>query len=417
MSQSTQIQSVQHTSTDRGGEGKNPRATVAQLLAEPGSEAPEVVDPRGLYIHIPFCFHKCHYCDFYSIVDRADRQGRFIHRLIAELEAARVYITGPIETVFIGGGTPTLLAPYLWRSLLEALRSRIPMTDDLEFTVEANPETVTDELIRILRSGGVNRLSIGAQSFDRMHLRTLERWHDPENVARSVDAARCGGIDNVSLDLIFGIPGQTLNDWQADLDAALELAPDHLSAYGLMYEPNTPMTARLRAGRITRVDDEVEAAMYEATLDRLDAAGFEHYEISNWARPGRRCRHNLLYWRNEQWWPLGPSASGHAGGWRWKNRPRLAEYLDSGPLPPIVDAERLDADGRIGEELMLGLRLTDGISTDRLDALLGAGARGRSRRSAVDRFIAAGLLVRSGDVVRLSRRGLLLADTVLAELL
>ena len=160
----------------------------------------------------------------------------------------------------------------------------------------------------------------------------------------------------------FGIPGQTVADWCGDLEAALDLNPTHLSCYGLTYEPGTPLMARLRAGRIQRVDEEVEAAMYDETVDRLARAGFEHYEISNWARPGHRCRHNLLYWTNEDWWPFGPSASGHAAGWRWKNAPRLGDYMDGRPFPPVTDVERLDADGRIGEELMLGRRPSSGTS-------------------------------------------------------
>ena len=386
------------------------------------SEAPEAprtgpIRVAAAYLHIPFCFHKCHYCDFYSIVDRKDRQAAFTGRLVEELSVAGPLVAGPIESVFVGGGTPTLLAPALWRELGAAVGRHLPLAPGAEITVEANPETVTAEVVDVLVEAGVNRISIGAQSFDPGHLRTLERWHDPANVARSVALARAGGVEDVSLDLIFGIPGQALDDWSADLDAALALAPTHLSCYGLMYEPGTPLTTRLGRGEIERVDEDVEAAMYETTIERLAGAGFEHYEISNWARPGRRCRHNLAYWTNESWWPLGPGASGHVAGWRWKNVPRLADYLEHGPLPPITDAEHLDEDGRAGEELMLRLRLVEGVESGVLESLLERGGSGPARRAAIGRGLDDGLLERAHGRLRFSGRGLLLADSVIREIL
>jgi oxygen-independent coproporphyrinogen-3 oxidase len=368
--------------------------------------------PGGLYVHVPFCRHKCHYCDFYSLVDARDRQPTFAARLIEEIRSARDWLPRPVETVFFGGGTPTLLTADLWARILAALAGHLADragTDrPLEFTVEANPETVTEPLLAVLVAGGVN---------DRRHLETLERRHAPAAAARSVALSRAAGIDNVSLDLIFGIPGQRLETWHADLDAALALEPDHLSCYGLTYEPNTPLTARLRAGRIRRVEEDLEAAMYEAAIDRLGRAGYEHYEISNWARPGRRCRHNLLYWHNARWWPLGPAAAGHVDGWRWTNAPRLDEYLGSCGLPPITGAERLDDDGRAGEVLMLGLRLVEGMALARVEQLLAMGSRGPQRARAIDRHVDAGLLQRSDERLRFSPRGLLLADTVLADLI
>ena len=372
---------------------------------------------RGLYVHVPFCFHKCHYCDFYSLVDRQDRRGAYVARLIGEMVAAQKYLSAPVESIFFGGGTPTLLAPELWERLLAALSKHVPKSSACEVTVEANPETVTSKLLEVLVAGGVNRLSVGAQSFDPAHLETLERHHDPANVGRSVRLARTAGIENLNLDLIFAIPGQTLPGWRADLGRALELEPDHLSCYGLVYEPNTPMTARMRAGSIERADESLEADMYEATIEMLAGHGFEHYEISNWARPGRRCRHNLMYWTNESWWALGPSASGHVNGVRWKNVPRLAEYLATEGFAPITGVECLDEDGSIGEKLMLGLRLIGGIELDELGSILSAGQRGPQRALAIERHTSGGLLEQHDGCLRFTRRGLLLADTVLADLL
>jgi len=388
----------------------------------------------GLYAHIPFCFHKCHYCDFYSIVDSADRQAAFTDRMIDELGALTARRRPVIETIFFGGGTPTLLKSELWVKLLKAMAERLELSRCVEFTVEANPETVTAELLDVLTAGGVNRISLGAQSFSSPHLKTLERWHDPENVARSVELARAAGIDNISLDLIYAIPGQSLEQWAADLDAALSLGPDHLSCYALTYEPNTALTAKMQRGRITPADNDLEAAMFDHTIDTLAGAGFEQYEISNFARRvtpentpqfdhahdkqaaslngSNRCRHNLMYWHNGDWITLGPSASGHLRGVRWKNVAHLGQYLASSGGCPITDVERLDDDASTGEQLMLRLRLTDGVAHDWLSPRLT-----ETRRAAIERFTHEGLLESTDTHLRLTRRGLRLADTVIAELL
>ena len=372
--------------------------------------------PVGAYLHVPFCFHKCHYCDFYSIVAGAERQEAFVERLIEEILAARPFLADPLRTIFVGGGTPTLLEAELWERLLGAISVGLPRRPDAEFTVEANPETLDRALAEVLVAGGVNRISIGAQSFQPQHLKMLGRWHEPASVERAAAVARGAGVHNINLDLIFGIPGQTLAGWLADLEAALALCPDHLSCYGLMYEPNTPMTAKVHRGWIRPVSETLEAAMYEATVERLAAAGFEQYEISSWARPDRECRHNLLYWTNGFWWPLGPAAAGHVGGVRWKNVPRLGDYLRCRPHPPITDVERLDEDGRVGEALMLGLRLVAGIPLERLTGLLARGRRGAERARAIERHVANGLLARRGGMLRLTPPGRLLADSVLADL-
>jgi oxygen-independent coproporphyrinogen-3 oxidase len=411
MSPSTQL-----TRFGKAVQGSTRPTTIADLnvLSELSTAA---VAPQGIYGHVPFCFHKCHYCDFYSLVDRRDRQPMFVQRLTEELRLAGPYFRRPLRTIFFGGGTPTLLATEHWRTLLNAVRDNLSLEGGYEFTLEANPETVHADLLAVLVGGGVNRLSLGAQSFQPKQLEALERWHDPANVERSVKLARAAGIWNINLDLIFAIPGQSLDAWRADLDTAVALEPTHLSCYNLTYEPNTPMTAKMRSGVIRPVENEVEAQMYEATIERLAAAGFEHYEISNWARPGYRCRHNLMYWENENWWPLGPSASGHIAGTRWRNVPRLDAYLAQGSWPPICDVEQLDADGRVGEELMLRLRLIDGVALHRLDELLAVGQRGPQRTAAIAQHINAGLLQRTSDRLKLTKRGLLLGDIVLADLL
>ena len=393
------------------------RATAAAPLSADAVAPREGARWRGAYIHVPFCAHKCHYCDFYSFVDTESRQGAFVERLEAEMRAvAEGFMRDPLETVFFGGGTPTMLEPPLLARMLSSVRSILPLARDAEVTVEANPETVNPEMAEILASAGVRRVSMGCQSFEPRLLHALERRHRPEKVPEAVGMLRAAGVPQVNLDLIFGIPGSAVGDWRRDLDAALALGPDHVSAYGLVYEPNTPLHARMRRGDVTPVDEELEAQMYEHALDTLGAAGFERYEISNWSRPGMACRHNLIYWTGGDWWAFGPSGSAHGAGVRWKNVPRLGDWLASGPFAPVQDVERVDADGRVGERFMLELRLASGIAEDEVERMLSVGTRGTARRSAIARHEAGGLLERSAGRLRLSRRGLLLANAVVADL-
>ena len=371
--------SLRQISSDHNPTGSRaPRPTAGPVVASvlTGDRGGAFRPARSLYIHVPFCAHKCHYCDFYSIVDRRDRQAAFTDRLVRELAALAPLAGGlPLRTVFVGGGTPSLLEPALWERLLCALREHYDLSGlsgespGCEFTVECNPESTTDELMGVLAAGGVNRVSVGAQSFDPHHLRTLERWHDPENVARALERARDHGIARRSLDLIFGVPGQTPAEWDRDLDRALALPIDHLSAYCLTYEPGTAMTARLERGQFAPAAESDEIAMLERTLERVRGAGFDRYEVSNYACPGRECRHNLAYWRQEPWIGAGPSASAHVGGHRWTNTPRLDDYLnilsiaDDG-FAPISDHEPPDPARALRERLMTGLRLREGLDAE-----------------------------------------------------
>jgi oxygen-independent coproporphyrinogen-3 oxidase len=412
------------------------------VLQQLGTTKPPEI--QALYIHTPFCFHKCHYCDFYSLVDRGgqgDIQATFLRRLIAELHLRAAQAVLRPTTIFVGGGTPTLLRPALWQQLLEALRRTGVLRNVTEFTVEANPETVTPAIAEALAAGGaggVNRVSIGAQSFDPQLLRCLERWHKPSSVARAVATLRAAGITNVNVDLIFAIPGQTLDLLDADLDAALALAPNHISYYGLTYEPNTPLTQRRQLGRVQPIDEDLERIMYERVLDRLEDAGFEHYEISNWARslaepgtsipgatggspapllscsPVLACLHNLAYWHNRNWLGLGPSAASHVDGHRWKNEAHLGHYLESEPEPPIVDYECLPPDRRLGEQLMLRLRLRAGVDNAFLQDNL---APSDARHAVIAEMRDLGLLEQTATHLRLTRRGLFVADAVIAKLL
>lgn len=381
---------------------------------------------RSLYIHVPFCSHKCHYCDFYSLVDTQDRQEAFVSRLCSELEALSAATGAPmLETIFVGGGTPSLLGVPLWRRLLSELERRFDLTAMRpggcgEFTVECNPESATRELLDVLVAGGVSRVSMGAQSFDRRHLATLERRHDPAEVSRAIDAARAAGIGRQSIDLISSIPGQTVAELREDLSTAVGLGTSHLSCYTLTYEPRTAMTARLERGEFARADEETEIEMFEVTLGAMRAAGLERYEVSNFARPGQECRHNLAYWRQEEWLAAGPSASGHIAGHRWKNVPRLDDYLAGEGLPEVVDHEPPDARRALAERIMTGLRLAEGLdwASVRVGAaeVCGAGSVARLDRvagAAVEREQATIV----GGRLRLTDAGFLLADTIAADLM
>ncbi|MBL0927283.1 MAG: coproporphyrinogen III oxidase family protein [Phycisphaerales bacterium] len=403
---------------------------------------------RSLYAHVPFCFHKCHYCDFYSFVDSQDRQPAFTDALISEIRTlarhARRASPGsarpPLDTVFVGGGTPSLLRPDLWHRLLAALNEAFDLSaPGLEFTVECNPETVTPELIATLRAGGVNRVSMGAQSFNTTHLKTLERWHDPENVPRALEIAAAGGIPRRSIDLIFAIPGQSLTDWETDLARGLSLCTpagrgigrsgglegsggvEHISCYALTYEPNTAMTRRLARGEFAAAPDDLEARMYERTVELCAERGFGRYEVSNFAQPGAESRHNLAYWRQQQWLAAGPSASAHVAGWRWKNVPRLTDWMQgverSGGYAPAADVEPPDPRRALAERLMMGVRIAEGLpGHEILAAAESLGARDTLRREA-ERQERKGLLRVSGGRWTLTDRGFLFADGVAAELM
>lgn len=380
----------------------------------------------ALYIHIPFCFHKCHYCDFYSIVDRHDRQSVFLDRLIRELEAIAPLAARPLTSIFVGGGTPTLLRTDLWQSLLDTIARLFDLSASgpagLEFTVECNPETASTELFAVLVAGGVNRLSIGAQSFDLRHLKTLERWHDPDSVGRAIELARQAGIARRSIDLIFSVPGQTLDDWASDLDIALSMPVEHMSCYALTYEPRTAMTARLNRGDFEAASDDLVADMYEHTVATLAARGLHRYEVSNFAVPGAESAHNLAYWRNESWLAVGPSASGHLAGHRWKNIARLDSYLnfDDAGFSAVQDHEPPDLKRNTADRIMMGIRIAEGLdTTDLLEQ-----ARAAAGDQAPDRLTKAaaeaeqqGWLEVSPDRWRLTDAGFLFADRVARDLM
>ncbi|MCR4418564.1 MAG: radical SAM family heme chaperone HemW [Clostridia bacterium] len=373
----------------------------------------------SLYLHVPFCLRKCPYCDFVSYPGRGPEEtAAYVAGLARELElwARRLNPAPEITTVYVGGGTPSLLPVSLWRQLGAALRCCFRLSPRVEFSVEANPGTLTPELLETLREIGVNRLSLGVQSFDPRFLRLAGRPYHREDILRSAAEARRAGFDNLNLDLIFGFPGQSPDDWRQDLEAALELAPTHLSCYELQLDPQTPWGRAAAEGELVLPEEEERAAMYEYAEERLEKAGFEQYELSNFALPGHACRHNLAYWLRRPYLGVGAAAASFMEERRWINLPALEEYLErvnSGRLP-VAEQEELEPEAAMAETMMLGLRLTRGVE---------AGAfRRRFGREVTEVFGPRlkylgrlGLIEEGAGYYRLTPRGRLLGNLVFRE--
>ena len=371
---------------------------------------------HGLYVHVPFCFHKCHYCDFYSITRQTpERMATFVDRVLAEADQWGDRTVTP-RTIFVGGGTPTLLPVDQMVRLIGGLRQRFDLTGVDEFTVEANPATVTADYCAALRASGVDRLSFGAQSFDRRDLAALERHHDPDDVPASVELARAAGFARLNLDLIFAVPGQTLASWRATLATAMAMGTPHLSCYALTYEPNTALAVRKRLGQFVGAADELELAMLHDTRDTLSRAEFTAYEVSNFAVPGEACRHNVNYWTGGNYIGLGPSAASHVDGVRWRNRPHLGEWETAvgERRLPAVDVERLTPRQRAGELAMLMLRLGRGLDLRFCSERTGVDAAAAFGRT-IEQLVGGGLVTVVDGAVRLTRRGVEVADGVAGE--
>jgi len=370
----------------------------------------------GLYLHVPFCTTKCGYCDFYSVPCAGRATGELVERLLAELAGRLAETPLTVATIFLGGGTPTVLPAEELARLLEPLARVARSGACREFTVEANPATLDDEKAGLLASAGVDRLSLGAQSFHASELAVLERIHAPEDIAPAVRTARRAGIGRINLDLIFGIPGQTLASWTASLDRAMELEPGHLALYDLTYEPGTGLTRRRDLGQITPCDEELEADMYLAAIDRVAAAGYEQYEISNFAQPHQRCRHNLIYWNHEPYIGVGPSAAGYVEGVRYRNVPDVERYMDmiDAQGTAVVETERLEGLRLAGEMAMLQLRLAEGIDAAHFRRCTGLDAH-QVFAAAIARYESLGLLTGTDTHIALTRRGRLLADTIITD--
>ncbi|MBO1768408.1 radical SAM family heme chaperone HemW [Allobranchiibius sp. GilTou38] len=382
----------------------------------------------GVYLHVPFCRVRCGYCDFntYTLTElgvpgEGAGVSSYADAALSELDLADRVLradgeTAPVTTIFVGGGTPTMLAADDLVRMVEGVRDRFGLAPGAEVTTEANPDTVTPEVARTLAAGGFTRISLGMQSAVPHVLATLDRTHDPANVERAVAYARDAGLQ-VSLDLIYGTPGESLQDWRRSLDTVVALAPDHVSAYALVVEQGTKLAAQVRRGVVPMPADDDEALKYELADEVLGAAGYGWYEISNWAaRPDARCRHNESYWRGDDWWGIGPGAHSHVGGVRWWNVKHPTAYAGrlADGISPGAGREVLTQEQRYDETVLLGVRLVDGLPLDSL------APRGRTAMAGLiaDGLVEPAAAVRPMDRrVVLTLRGRLLADTVVRRLL
>lgn len=361
---------------------------------------------RHLYIHIPFCLQICPYCSFYKDLAGPGKADPLVDALIREAELFG-HRTAP-ATIFIGSGTPTALSVSQLDRLLRGLREHLDLSSVEEFTIEMNPATVTARKADLLRGHGVNRVSMGVQSWDPDLLKLLGRVHDAAQVEKSYDILRRTGFGNLNLDLIYGIPGQTLDQWRTSLRCTIDLSPEHISAYCLTYEEDTEFFERAARGEF-REDLERDAEFFETGAALLAAANYDHYEISNYARPGHECRHNYAYWQGANFLGLGPSAWSTSGDRRWQNLPDTAAYVRAinAGVRPIRTEEILPPATREAERLAFGLRTSQGVERSSLAA----------HEDKVHTLLAEGLLESTGKRWRLTRRGRLLADEIAADLM
>jgi putative oxygen-independent coproporphyrinogen III oxidase len=391
---------------------------------EPWPESGFVATPESThstlhaYVHVPFCEVRCGYCDFNTYtaselgaVTRSDFDGALVteiqwsaHQLVQAGFRAR-----PMQTVFFGGGTPTLFTPEQFARIVGQLSDSFGIAAGAEITVEANPDTLSADYLRELRGVGVNRLSIGVQSFDEGVLKVLDRTHDAARVPEVVAMAKAAGL-STSIDLIYGSPGESLDSWRKTLDAALGLEVDHLSAYSLIVEPGTALERRIRRGELAATDDDLHADMYELLTEQTDRAGFECYEISNFSRTGK-SEHNLAYWRSMDWWGYGPGAHSHVAGSRWWNTKHPSAYLqrlETGS--PAQGFERLSERARLEERVLLELRTSLGVPLDVLNRL-------GVPEAEIQRVVTAGRAQLNNSQLRLTTAGRLLADGISLQLL
>jgi oxygen-independent coproporphyrinogen-3 oxidase len=383
-------------------------------MAEDGL-LPAWIWPRAAYIHIPFCAHHCGYCDFAVATGQDTMIDLYLEAL--ELELSGLGTPQSVKTIFLGGGTPTYLQTRQLVKLLQSVGKYLPTAGTIEFSVEANPGTLTAEKLRVLADHGVNRVSLGAQSFHPHLLSVLERDHVPADVPRAVEAIR-KTIRSFSIDLIFGVPGQTLADWESDLSRALQLEPDHISTYGLTYEKGTRLWKQRRQGSVRALDEESELAMYILAMDRLEEAGFEQYEISNFARPGRRSLHNQVYWANEAYFGFGMGAARYVNFSRELNTRELSTYIRKlfAGESATFQSETLKPEERARESLAIQMRRSEGITRGRfaeqtgfeVDELVG---------HVIQQQVGLGLVEDDGSRICLTRSGKCVADSLVEQFL
>ncbi len=379
------------------------------------------MNARSAYVHVPFCKHRCGYCNFTLVAGRDELVGDFLAAIEFELdltlEGAEPRTQFELDTLFLGGGTPSHLSVDDLTRLLQLLRRKFLVREDGEFSCEVNPLDCTPEKLDLLRGAGINRLSIGGQSFQSRKLHRLGRDHSGEQL-REAMRRTMAGFENVSLDLIFAAPGETLAEWRADLEATIAFEPQHISTYGLTVERGSAFYGQAKRGRISELDDDLQLTMYELAMDRLMAAGYEHYEVSSFARPGFQCRHNTAYWLGEPWWAFGPGAASFVGSVRAVNHRSTTTYIRRllAGQSPVAESESLNAEQLLRERLVFGLRRLAGVSLAELSRGWGGDCEPLFA-PVLEEYIGRGWLSRTGDQVRLTRAGLVISDSLWPRLL
>lgn len=377
------------------------------------------------YVHVPFCARICTYCDFYRIVHDPVWERRYVDAICAEMEIRFEQLREShlgeeitLDTLFFGGGTPTVLSSESWSSLISRIKQFARFSPDIEFTSEANPESATTEKLLLLASLGVNRISFGAQSFNSANLERLGRLHNAEQVGVAVNNARQVGINNISIDLMYGLPDETDTSLESDLCTVVDLMPQHISFYSLMLEGNVPLRYQVERREVPLPTDDLVADRYQRAVDFLTQCGFEHYEISNYACNNQRCRHNLAYWLQRDYIAFGPAAVSTIGNRRFKNKPDIYRYVKNLTMKklPIADEEEVTAPKRLIETIMLSLRLSDGLDTGTLKSEFGYDISSK-RCSLIDGLKSEGDIIVEGDLLRLTTKGMFRADMIASSLL
>lgn len=372
----------------------------------------------GLYIHVPFCASKCIYCDFYSVVTERELKEPFIQAVKQELLQRKDYLQGEsIQTIYFGGGTPSRLSPASYQEVFETIYKNYSVDQGAEITLEANPDDLSDDYLKGIQALPFNRLSLGVQSFDDTELKFMNRRHSAKEAVEAVDRSKEVGFENISIDLIFGIPGQTDTSWQLSLEQAIRLDVPHISAYGLTYEEGTKLWQLLKNGKINEIDEDTSLRFFDTLIDTLQGVGYEQYEISNYAKPGRYSRHNSAYWEGEKYLGAGPSAHSFDGASRQWNVASTTQYatgITSGK--PVFEKELLSLKDQYNDMIITRLRTKSGINVDALHRIFGEEMAEAFFRQA-NEYLQAGYLKNIANQVFLTRKGLYVSDRIMIDLL
>lgn len=374
------------------------------------TEVERLSSPKAAYVHVPFCHSRCPYCNFTVVANRLDLVDRYVEAVTREL--ANLGCPQTVNTIFIGGGTPTLLPPEPMERLFEAMRRWIPLATDGEWSIEANPQDVDRDLCRRLRKNGISRISLGGQSFDSAKLQMLGREHTGEQLASGIDLAS-QWFDDVAVDLIFGVPGENMQVWKSDLRTATALGANHISTYGLTYEKGARYWGQLQKGEIVAIPEETELEMYLYAIATLTEHGMNHYEVSNFAKPGSECRHNQTYWQGDAWLGFGPGAAGYVGGTRSVNHRSTVKYLQrmEAGQSPVAESQTLDWSTRTRERFIFGMRQLQGINWRAFESF-GEPQTVQAVAEQIPKHVALGFLEWQSGYIRLTPRGLPISDSL-----